>query len=270
MISVVVNHFYTINILYDFLNRFFPSIVPHLMFFYFVFLETFSRNPKIITGKRATYFADGFATLHPVPFLDDSKFISSYTHSYLNNPDYVAGKPDELGIAWRAHICVWAANQALSLEGDFVECGVWYGMLSRTMCEYVDFNKTKRNFYLFDTWGKMPGSHPDPNYQHDIFAIVKKIFSKFKNVHLIRGMVPDTFDQVQIKKIAYLGIDMNNGKPELATLEKFYDKVVSGGIIYFDDYGPFLNVRKVVDNFFKDKPESPLYFPSGNSIVIKI
>ena len=157
-----------------------------------------------------------------------------------------------------------------SIEGDFVECGVWYGMLSRTMCEYVDFNKIKRSFYLFDTWGKMPGSHPNPNYQHDIFTSVKDRFSKFKNVHLIRGAVPNSFDQVQIKKIAYLGIDMNDGIAELATLEKFYDKVVSGGIIYFDDYGPFLKVRKVVDDFFKDKPESLLYFPSGNAIIIKI
>ena len=259
-----------IKTIYDLLCKFSPALVPHLMFFYFVFLETFSKNPKIITGKRASYFADGFATLHHVPFLEDSKFISAYTKSYFKNPEYIAGKPDELSIAWRAHICVWAANQALSLEGDFVECGVWYGMLSRTMCEYVDFNKIKRSFYLFDTWGKMPGSHPNPNYQHDIFTSVKDRFSKFKNVHLIRGAVPNSFDQVQIKKIAYLGIDMNDGIAELATLEKFYDKVVSGGIIYFDDYGPFLKVRKVVDDFFKDKPESLLYFPSGNAIIIKI
>jgi hypothetical protein len=47
--------------------------------------------------------------------------------------------------------------------------------------------------------------------------------------------------------------------------------VVPGGIIYFDDYGwGYPDLREVVDEFFYDKPESLLHFPSGNSIVVKI
>lgn len=218
-----------------------------------------------------TYFADGFATLHYVPFLHDSKFLSAYTNSFFKVPDSVVQDPHKLQLAMRAYICTWAATQAMSLEGDFVECGVWYGILSKMICEYVNFNETKRNFYLFDTWGEMQGSHSALKYKPDIFDVVKERFSKFKNVHLVRGVVPDSFAQVQIEKIAYLGIDMNGSIAERATLEAFYEKVVPGGIIYFDDYGyDYPDLRKTVDDFFKDKPESLLHFPSGNSIVIKI
>jgi hypothetical protein len=58
---------------------------------------------------------------------------------------------------------------------------------------------------------------------------------------------------------------------ERAILELVYDKIVSGGIIYFDDYGfnyPLL--RETIEEFFLDKPETILKFASGPAIVVKI
>ena len=111
----------------------------------------------------------------------------------------------------------------------------------------------------------------NPNYHQDIYNIVKDRFSEYKNVYLIRGIVPETLANVDIQKIAYLAIDMNGHLAERATLEKYYDKVVQGGIIYFDDYGwGYPELVNTVEDFFKNKPESLLHFPSGNSIVIKL
>jgi len=46
---------------------------------------------------------------------------------------------------------------------------------------------------------------------------------------------------------------------------------LGSGIIYFDDYGwGYPKLRKTVDEFFKDKPETLLHSPSGNSIVVKL
>jgi O-methyltransferase len=181
------------------------------------------------------------------------------------------GKQAKLDIAWRAHICTWAANQAIALEGDFIECGVWYGILSRTICNYVDFSRHDGTFYLVDTWGKMPGSHTSSNYQDDIFSVVQKRFSDVDNVQLIRGPVPDVLTQITSSKVAFLAIDMNGSVPERAALEYFYDKIVPGGVIYFDDYGwDFPELRATIEDFFMDKPETLLHFPSGNSIVVKL
>ena len=215
-----------------------------------------------------TFIADGFATSHFVGFLEDTHFAKSFGSACDGVPKLVVGPPPS--IEWRAHICTWAAQQALSLEGDFVECGVWYGVLSKTVCEYVNFGSTGRNFYLIDSWGAQEGSHPNPNYQEDIFDLVKNRFSMYPNVHLVRGLVPKVLEQVPTTKVAYLAIDMNGSVAELAALEFFYEKMVSGGVIYLDDYGwGYPDLRRVVNNFLADKPESLLHFPSGNSIIVK-
>ena len=215
---------------------------------------------------RPSFFGDGFSTVHHVEFNEDDAFMASFATAIDGIPPILVWKD----LIWRAHICAWAAKQALALdEGDFVECGVYYGVISKTICEYTDFANSGRNYYLLDSWGPLEGYHP--SYPTDIYAEVGKRFAAYKNVHMVRGMVPEVLAEVPSKKIAYLAIDMNSSQPELATLERFYDRMVPGGIIYFDDYGwQFPELRRVVNQFFKDKPETLLHFPSGNSIVVKI
>ena len=117
----------------------------------------------------------------------------------------------------------------------------------------------------------MPGSHTSSSYQDDIFSVVQKRFSDVDNILLRRGPVPDVLTQITSSKVAFLGIDMNGSVPERAALEYFYDKIVPGGVIYFDDYGwDFPELRATVEEFFMDKPETLLHFPSGNSIVVKL
>ena len=123
--------------------------------------------------KNNTFGADGFTTTHFLGFREDVKFNSAFECSTMNIPDGILGPSPN--IEWRAHICTWAANQAMGIQGDFVECGVNYGALSKTICEYVDFKGTGRTFYLIDTWGAFPGSHK--NYQVDIFDRVEARFS---------------------------------------------------------------------------------------------
>lgn len=233
-----------------------------------------------LTGKRhiidpadASFFADGFATVHHVGFLHDKKFISSYDNSFFGiEPKYASIAYQT--IPWRAHIVTWAANQAIKLDGDFVECGVWWGTLSKVICEYTNFEElTDKKFYLIDTWGDPKTSYlqHQKRYPDNLFNKVQERFNRYPNVKLIRGPVPEILDEVPVKAIAYLSIDMNGDVAERATLEKYYDKMVKGGIIYFDDYGfgMYAKLRTTVDEFFRDKPETLLHFPSGNSIIIK-
>jgi O-methyltransferase len=233
---------------------------------------------RINIGKRLlhlpknTFSGDGFTTTHYLGFRTDKDFKRAFTSSINSLPsDYPPGIETAKDIEWRAHICTWAAKRALYLEGDFVECGVWYGALSKTICEYLDFSRSDRKFYLIDSWGVMPGSHPAAYYQKDIYEDVKSRFEKYPFVELIRGVVPEILIKIPSNNIAYLAIDMNSSEPELNTLEYFYPKMVKGGIIYFDDYGwKYPALRKVIDEFFSSKPETLLHFPSGNSIAIKI
>ena len=217
--------------------------------------------------RRASNPRDGFATTTTLSFLTNDRFIAAFNNSFDEVPE--RWMPMLRNVDWRAHICTWAASQALALkEGDFVECGVWYGILSKVICEFTSFAQQDRNFFLVDPWGGLKGFH-DKWYEDEIFDVVGRRFSQYPNVHLVRGLVPDVLPQIAAKKIAYLSIDMNGSEPERAALEFFYDKIVPGGIIYFDDYGWFPELRATVNQFFADKPENLLHFPGGTSIIIK-
>lgn len=218
----------------------------------------------------ATFFGDGFYTRLHVGFLNDKKLNSAFDKSLSD-----IGYNQTANIKWRAHIVTWAAKQAIKLDGDFIACGVWWGVLEKTLCEYVNFEQLlNKKFYLVDTWGDPKTAnlnHQLYKYPDDVFHLVNERFAKYSNVKLIRGAVPEILDDIPVNKIAYLSIDMNGYIAERATLEKYYNKIVPGGIIYFDDYGwNYPKLRATVDDFFSDKPETLLHFPSGNSIVVKI
>lgn len=225
-------------------------------------------NKLLITKKESTYFGDGVATIRFSEHLDSKHFIDSYNGAWEKvNSSWL--QQSKIDIRLRAHICTWAAQQVKHLEGDFLEFGTYYGILAMTMCNYISFEKLPKKFYLFDSWGPLPGHHP--SYPEEIFEIVKERFTRYNNVEMVRGIVPDSLAQVSIKKIAYIGIDMNSHLAERSVLDILYQKIVPGGIIYFDDYGwgEHSQLRETIDDFFKDKPEELLHFPSGNSIIVK-
>jgi O-methyltransferase len=250
-------------------NKFFwlYNIISLLKLKYYAITEVLLNNDKAIIAAKPTYSRDGFATTHHVEFLQDMHFITSFNNSFDGIPINLQSMLRN--IDWRAHICTWAATRALALDdGDFVECGVWYGVLSKVICEYTDFSRQDRNFYLIDVWGGIEVH--DNWYAKDIYDIVAQRFESYNNVHLVRGFIPDILDTIPTQKIAYLSIDMNGALAERAALEYFYEKMVPGGVIYFDDYGwGYPELRLSVNQFFSDKPERLLHFPGGVSIVIK-
>ena len=229
---------------------------------------------NIIERKDNSFMGDGMATTLYVPFMHDDKFQSAYEDAISSIDKETADLMRNQDIRWRAHIVTWAAKQAIKIDGDFVECGVWWGILSKVICNYTNFEQFKnKKFYLIDNWGNPEKGNFDLKTKNnkDILAKVKERFEKYPNVNFIRGNVPEILQEVPVKKIAYLSLDMNGSIAERATLERYYDIITPGGIIYFDDYGwGYPKLRKTVDEFFKDKPETLLHFPSGNSITVKL
>src|SRR3989344_3487342 len=89
--------------------------------------------------------------------------ISSHTCNFLKNPKFQESKKISLvktgyegEIDWRLHTALFFAKYCSTLEGDFVECGVDRGFLSRAIVSYIDFNNLNKNFYLLDTFEGIP------------------------------------------------------------------------------------------------------------------
>ena len=230
--------------------------------------------------KKKLLIEDNFATANYFEFLVEQKFKKSFLNSTeIFRSESFSGSGTNPRIdstlelerfqdtRWRAHIVCWAANKVRSLDGDFVDCGVCYGILPKTVCEYIDFATLEKTYFLVDPWGETPEGGL---YKVDIYDEVRARFAEYPNVKLIRGLVPEVLKYVNPEKVAFLAIDMNGSKPERAALEHFYPKMVRGGVIYFDDYGwNYPELRATVAEFLSDKPESLLHFPNGTAILIK-
>ena len=190
-------------------------------------------NADVVPGP-TTYNEDGFATTHNADFLSDPRFIRAYDAGERT------GSWRGWQMRWRAYVACWAAEKGAELRGDFVECGVNRGGLSRVIVDYIDFPKTGKKFFLFDTFQGFEGRDLSDAerrlgwYQgavggfNECYEAAVEAFRGF-NVEFVRGPVPDTLSQVNIDAVAYLSIDMNCVEPEIAAAEHFWDRMGSAG-----------------------------------------
>ena len=239
------------------------------------------RDPRFsLAVEKVTYNQDRLLTSHNCDFMNDERFARAYKKGEET------GSWETVNVHWRAFVTCWAADRAKNLEGDFVECGVNLGGLSRTVMEYIDFASMKnKKFYLLDTYEGLSEKYvSDEERKHGIggagsyaggyvecYDTVKATFGIFENSIIIKGTVPDTLCQVKAEKVCYLSIDMNCAEPEIAAAEFFWDKLVSGAAIILDDYGwtEHMVQKLAFDDFAKRKNVPLLPLPTGQRLIIK-
>ena len=239
------------------------------------------RAPSFLTNlaymvyrAKGAYMQDGLLCVHNSDFRRDVKFREAYR---LGKSTGSWGRHD---IEWRAYVCCWAAWSVRHKPGDFVECGVNRGGLSRAVMHYIDFPALEKKFWLLDTYeglvdhlitqderrqGILPGGYAPCHQQ------VLDIFGPIPGVEIIKGVIPDTLTQVTSERICYLSIDMNNAAPEIAAAEHFWDRIISGGMIVLDDYGWRKHIAQKVafDRFAGKRGVSVLCLPTGQGLIMK-
>jgi hypothetical protein len=210
-------------------------------------------------------------------FQADRQFMASFARH--------AHTEQEKSLVWRLHVLTWAAANALHVEGDFVECGVLRGFCSAVLCQYLDFGKLDRRYYLYDTFSGLPEETStemerklwNAGYEEEsidcdaLYAQVCAVFSAYANVRVVRGVVPHSFEQAMPEKIAFLHVDMNSEKAEIAALDVLFDKVAAGGLIVLDDFGWLCNVNQNTAEtaFFAERDHKVLELPTGQGLVLK-
>lgn len=221
-----------------------------------------------------TYDEDQIITCHACDFTSDPHFKSCYDSAVKK------GLAISKTIRWRAHVLCWAASNAKKLEGDFVECGVAKGFLSKIVADFIDFRRlSSKRFYLLDTYEGIPTKYLtasekekgvnifEPSYEKVLDA-----FSEYENVIICKGPVPDTLLKVPSTKIAFLHLDMNCVLPEIEAAEFFWDKLVPGAMVILDDYGHsgHEEQKKGFDEFSIRKGVPLLALPTGQGLIIKL
>lgn len=228
--------------------------------------------------KQPTFAADGLAVFNKSDFLNDPRFRRAYAAGIATGHRFGA----DLHIEWRVYIACWAAEHALRLDGDFVECGVNTGILSRAVIEYVDFGaRADRTLWLLDTFEGIPEQYVLPEERAlvagmnalygDCLAQVEATFEAYSNVRIVPGPVPDTLPFVTSERIAWLSIDMNNALPELAAVEWFWPRLVPGPIVVLDDYNFHGHEvqRWTLDALAARYGTTVLALPTGQGLLMK-
>ncbi|WP_026621283.1 O-methyltransferase [Ensifer sp. WSM1721] len=231
----------------------------------------------------AGYAADGVRVVNKnTDFLNEPKFAAAWNFAEAGNKEAWAKRKRVPDVRWRAHTCCFAAARALKLEGDFVEFGVNAGLLSMTVCEYLNFGALDRKFWLFDTFRGIPegemtakeaarAKQRNAGIYFDVYEIAKRNFSKFENAILVKGLLPDTLEGVPIEKIAYLSIDLNVARYEKECIDRVWDKIVPGAAIVLDDYA-FIGCEEqnaMWNEFAAVHGQSILTLPTGQGLMIK-
>ncbi len=235
---------------------------------------------KINKPMRPEFQTDGLGVnSRNLKSLEDPKFLAAWKMGVNANKSGGGGKvPD---IRWRAHTAVWAARHGLTLEGDFVECGVFLGLLSVTICNTLDFANVDKTFYLFDTYEGLPEEGVEPleldNIRHhnrlyfDCYEQAKSNFAPFPNAQLVKGILPASLSKAPLDRIAYLSIDLNNAPAEKAVIEELWDRLTPSAIVVLDDYGftGFSEQHDMWDAFAASNNTSIYTSPTGQGILVK-
>jgi O-methyltransferase len=242
------------------------------------------RRLKNLSRMKTHYQADGLGVRNKdTSFLSEPNFDAAWQNAAELNKEGWAktgkGIPD---IRWRAHVCCWAAQNALKLDGDFVECGVHTGLLSLTVAHFVNINATEKRFWLFDTFEGIPidglsseekelAERHNNEIYFDVFKIAQRNFSAFPRATLVQGIIPQSFEGCDLENISYLSMDLNNALAERKAIDFLWPKLVPGAVIILDDYA-FTGYRKQYDmwnEFAKSMGQIVLTLPTGQGLIIR-
>ncbi len=183
-------------------------------------------------------------------------------------------------------------KQTSTVRGEIVEFGIFKGNSFFRWIKFRDLleQTNSRKVIGFDIFGDFP----EANFEEDkakrdafveetnggksiSFEEINALLDKQglnKNVDIIKGDILVTLNEYLESnphlKISLLHIDVDLYEPTKLILEKLYDKVTTGGIIIFDDYGAFAGTNKAVDDFFKNKAEiKKLPYSHAISYIVK-
>ena len=160
-----------------------------------------------------------------------------------------------------------------SIQGDFVETGVWRGgacIFMRSLLK--EFGDNDRNVYVCDSFEGLPKDEmPRDLFHHAVTDIARKhhdnlaisleeVQSHFENfgvldenVKFVKGWFKDTLPYLQAEKIALLRLDGDMYSSTMDALNNLYHKVSKGGFIIVDDYGHYPQCKEAIDEFRASK-----------------
>lgn len=220
-----------------------------------------------VPGYSGTYNEDGIFTNHNCDFLDDARFQHAYNYGFGT------GSTQGWHIRWRVHTLLWAASTVKHLPGDFIECGTYLGTSAMAVVDYLDFKKSDKKFYLCDTFTGLP-DHAETHHDYrkkDYYDEVAATFKPYPGVRLVKGLIPESLKQIDLKSLSFINIDCGMLDGEAPALRYLWDYLVKGGIVILNTYAypGFVHIKNEYDKFSRELDVPIFSCPTGQGLIVK-
>lgn len=166
-------------------------------------------------------------------------------------------------------------RQALRLEGEIWECGVYRGGTAAMMARVIADEQPGRLLRLFDTFTGMPDTDPavdlhgKGDFADTSLESVRDFVGGGPSVSYHPGFLPGTFKGLESSVVAFAHVDVDIYKSVWDCCEFILPRLRPGGFMVFDDYGfpSCPGARASVDAFFARTDLVPLVLPTGQAVV---
>lgn len=156
----------------------------------------------------------------------------------------------------------------INLPGHIVECGVFKGASLIRFCTFREIleNPYSRKVIGFDAFGRFPAQDNDNDRKfvkrfeseagdgmpvEELMEVLS--YKGFNNFELIPGDItntlPDYISNHPELKIALLHVDVDVYKTSILILNHLFERVVTGGLVIFDDFGTVAGETEAIDEF---------------------
>jgi hypothetical protein len=171
---------------------------------------------------------------------------------------------------WERYYILWSGLQeAKTLPGNFVQCGVFLGDQAYFMAEISD-----KTVYLFDSFegaenlGEFDNEYYVENPYKCSLEDCAANLAEFDNVSINAGRVPANFEKVE--QISLLYVDVNLYEPSKISIEQLWDKIVDNGILMVDTHDNYsTGATKAVTEFAASIGKEIQMLPTGIAVITK-
>lgn len=165
---------------------------------------------------------------------------------------------------------IWQlANSARSerLPGAFVECGSCNGGTGAILAHVAA--RGSRPVWLFDSFEGLPMPTSEDGEkargyrgkclgsEQMVWRVLKEVGAQMEDVHVVQGWFENSLEPAQTGAIALLHLDADWYESTRTILSAFYDRVVSGGFLLFDDYSYWEGCRRGLHDFLSERQLAP-------------
>lgn len=174
------------------------------------------------------------------------------------------------------------------VDGATAEAGCFRGLASHLICQYRQKESPAfrgGEHWMIDSFeGLSPpidvdGEFAQRRFNEGAFAGAtlkrcRKTMMDFPDVEIVKGWIPQVFDQIPGQKYRFVHIDVDVYQPTLDSLRHFFPQLNSGGIIVVDDYGPWPEgnwpgCAQAVKQFAAENNLSFAKLDTGNAVFIR-